>query len=217
MASDKVRPLSCSSSSSAKKASRSINLRNPKKWILLPFNLLMTSGFSMNTPSSFLISLLKHFLGRPPIDLSAFFPLHLLPPSMLECFRIQAHLVLWNQEDNTCSSLKNRGAHLKMTTEGKRFVVLPLPGKYLSFFPDISPVPIDNITKKPLNFEPTSPWRIFDRKIFTDSPNVFLFPLQFQRSFLDSFVLVMVTEAVTGNNFEKCFKNGKVSEEKFFY
>ena len=96
-----------------------------------------------------------------------------LPYGMAPCFakNNSSKLILWNGVTNTCLIPEESKISIQKTKEGNRFLVIEENGEYLSFFPDVSPFPLDQ------NMKPTknSQSRIFSKKIFEDKPHLFLF------------------------------------------
>lgn len=93
-----------------------------------------------------------------------------LHPLLAECFaRNTTHsLVVWNIETGQCQT--NLAKSSKVFNR-RRMVSVDTPLRKLAFFPEMSPLPLNN--KK--QFEAAVPYRIFNKKLFEKSPILFLF------------------------------------------
>ncbi len=96
-----------------------------------------------------------------------------LPFGMTPCFAKSnpSKLILWNGVNHTCTTPEDAKITLKTTSEGNRFLVIEEHGQFLSFFPDLSPFPLDQnmqVNKK-------SDSRVFSKKLFEGKPHLFLF------------------------------------------
>lgn len=98
---------------------------------------------------------------------------HYLPASMSDCFgnADKSGIVFWESRSKFCKTPMDYGAEIKKTKAGNRFVVIREAGQLLTFFPDLSPWPLDS-SLKPVQ---DTTLRIFNRKLFEKSPNLFLF------------------------------------------
>lgn len=98
---------------------------------------------------------------------------HYLPDSMSVCFGSadKTGIVFWESRNKYCKTPTDYKAEVKKTKAGNRFIVIREQGRLLTFFPDLSPWPLDS-TLSPV--QDTS-LRIFNRKLFEKSPNLFLF------------------------------------------
>ncbi|MBT7608856.1 MAG: hypothetical protein HN576_03815 [Bacteriovoracaceae bacterium] len=99
---------------------------------------------------------------------------HYLPSSLAECFNLKSEtgLVLWNSIKNKCftfESFKSKIQTIKKTK--KRFFVIQENNDLLTFFPDLSPFPLN----KELMPVRNSPLRVFNLGIFENKPNLFVF------------------------------------------
>lgn len=99
--------------------------------------------------------------------------IHYLPSPLAECFgkNTKSKVILWNSDLQHCFFPEDKGVEIKTTDSGKRFFVLKNNKKLHTFFPDISPFPLD----KNFNTISNSKFRVFAKNIFENSPNLFLF------------------------------------------
>ncbi len=100
--------------------------------------------------------------------------IHYLPFEMTECFLKMGNekIFLWNEGTKECHSLEILNIKLQKTNSGHRFFALNDPEKgWLSYFPDVSPFPIDE------KFSPItdSHLKVFGLKMFENGPELFLF------------------------------------------
>lgn len=101
---------------------------------------------------------------------------HYMPALLKDCFArdTESGFIVWNIQSGECFAAEDRKLEISKTTKGTRFMLLKYQGEYLKFFPDFSPVPVnDDLTKKM-----DSPYRVLSKKIFEDKPNLFLFGKQ---------------------------------------
>ncbi len=105
-----------------------------------------------------------------------------LPSGLATCFGRDnpSQLILWDSGNQHCSTPEERGISIQKTRGsegkgGKRFFVVrePLPEgeKIYSFFPDLSPWPMDE------NFrvQHQASFRVFNKKMFERKPYLFIF------------------------------------------
>lgn len=99
--------------------------------------------------------------------------LHYLPEKLSHCFvkTNPSKLIFWNSITRNCYTPEEKNIALNKTTEGKTFLVVREQGSVYSFFPDLSPWPVDK-DKKALN---DAPLRIFNKRLFEKKPHLFLF------------------------------------------
>ncbi len=102
--------------------------------------------------------------------------IHYLPSPLAPCFgqNKPSKTILWNSELQNCFFPEDRGIEIKKTDSGKRFLVIKEGQTIYTFFPDVSPYPLDTS----FNTIPDSKYRIFSKGIFETSPNLFLFGKQ---------------------------------------
>lgn len=95
------------------------------------------------------------------------------PSKIAHCFEENnpSEIIIWNTATADCFTPESRGIPVKSTSAKNRFVVIPFNNTYLSFFPDISPYPMD----MKFQTDEKSIIRAFSKKLFEDKPNLFLF------------------------------------------
>lgn len=95
------------------------------------------------------------------------------PEPIASCFEKnnKSKIIIWNNQTADCYTPEDRQIAIKSTSSKNRFLVVNFEGKLLTFFPDMSPYPMD------LNFQndEKSPLRIFSKSLFEEKPNLFLF------------------------------------------
>ncbi len=96
-----------------------------------------------------------------------------MPENLANCFEKEnpSGIIIWNSETAECFTPEERKLPVKATSANNRFLVLPLEGKLITFFPDFSPFPVD----KDFQVDQKSNIRAFSKKIFEEKPNLFLF------------------------------------------
>lgn len=98
---------------------------------------------------------------------------HYMPSVLKDCFgeESKSGFIVWNFDTDECFSPEQRKLDMGTTSKGTRFLVLKYENQFLKFFPDYSPVAVnDDLTKNPNN-----PFRVLSKKIFEDKPNLFIF------------------------------------------
>lgn len=99
--------------------------------------------------------------------------LHYMPSVLEKCFTKESKsgFVIWNLKTGECYIAEDKKVHISKTDKGTRFLIIPHEGQFLKFFPDYSPVSVnDDLTKNP-----NTPYRVLSKNIFQDKPNLFLF------------------------------------------
>lgn len=98
---------------------------------------------------------------------------HYLPASLAPCFKQnpKSRIVIWDRRDNSCFTPEDKKASVQKSKTGNRFFAIKDEGKILSFFPEVSPWPLDDKFQSVQN----SPLRAFGQKLFEERPNLFLF------------------------------------------
>lgn len=98
---------------------------------------------------------------------------HYLPSSLAKCFAKDnpSKLILWDKQEESCFTPEEKEISIQKTKEGNRFLVYQKENIYFSFFPDMSPWPLD----EKMQVIRGGSLRIFSKKLFEDSPNLFLF------------------------------------------
>lgn len=100
--------------------------------------------------------------------------IHYLPETLAPCFKENnpSKLILWDRSQGTCFTPESRNIALQVSKESKnRFLAFPYEGEVMSFFPDLSPWPLN----KEMQMQKGANLRIFSKKLFEDKPNLFLF------------------------------------------
>jgi hypothetical protein len=98
---------------------------------------------------------------------------HYLPTALGPCFsknNPSGHL-LWNQVQGKCFTLEEKNIAIKKDSNKNSIIEFFDDGKKYLFHPLKSPWPLKN----PTEYNQGSVWRIFSKKLFEDSPHVFLF------------------------------------------
>ena len=99
--------------------------------------------------------------------------LHYMPSILKDCFAKESKsgFVVWNLQSGECFTAEDKKLAIDKTDKGTRFVLLMHDKKYLKFFPDFSPVAVnDDLTKNH-----NTPFRVLSKHIFEEKPNLFLF------------------------------------------
>ena len=102
--------------------------------------------------------------------------LHYMPISLKDCFvkETKSGYILWNLNTGKCFTPEEKGLPVEKTDKGTNFIVMEFENKYLKFFPDFSPMPINDDLSKDSN----SPIRVLSKNLFKDRPHLFLFGKQ---------------------------------------
>lgn len=99
--------------------------------------------------------------------------LHYMPKTLYSCFiqNSKSGYLIWNTELNTCFTPEQKKLTITKTDKGSEFILYKYKGEDLKFFPNFSPLPVnDDLTKRT-----DSPFRVFSRNLFTEKPHLFLF------------------------------------------
>ncbi|MBL7664734.1 MAG: cytochrome c biogenesis protein ResB [Bacteriovoracaceae bacterium] len=98
---------------------------------------------------------------------------HYMPESMFACFNkpLKTKYILWNAFSGECSSLEAKKIKPQKTKEGKVRITLLENGDKIQFFPESSPLPMND----KMESEPNKPWRIFGLELFEKKPHLFTF------------------------------------------
>ena len=96
-----------------------------------------------------------------------------MPKDLYNCFKnnTDTSFILWNVMKNSCVNVTTKDFIVGKTDSGKKFMVHTWNGEKLKFFPNISPLPLNDDLSKKTN----TPFRVFSKEIFERSPNLFLF------------------------------------------
>jgi hypothetical protein len=98
---------------------------------------------------------------------------HYMPDVLADCFgeNFPEGLILWDVEEGKCTSPSNKTIKMTKALTGKNLYEIQFDGKVLRFFPEMSPLPVD----EKLQLINTSPYRILSKKLFEKNPHLFLF------------------------------------------
>ena len=98
---------------------------------------------------------------------------HYLPQTLSRCFKLnpQSKLILWDRMKGFCFTPEEKNIQIKKSSEGNRFFVHRDGETFYSFFPDVSPWPMD----KNMKVLRGSHLRVFSQSLFEKRPNLFLF------------------------------------------
>ncbi len=96
-----------------------------------------------------------------------------MPEKLADCFELPSAsgIIIWNAENGDCFTPEQKNFPVKATSANNRFLVVPMNGKLLTFFPDFSPYPVDTS----FQVDQKSTIRSFSKKVFEEKPNLFLF------------------------------------------
>ena len=99
--------------------------------------------------------------------------IHYMPSSLAHCFgdKSSEGLIIWNGETGQCMSLNSQDLKKRKSEVGKTRIEVKFNDEMISFLPEMSPLPLD--PQGELNEK--SPYRIFSKKLFENSPHLFLF------------------------------------------
>jgi hypothetical protein len=99
--------------------------------------------------------------------------LHYMPKVLEPCFLkdTKSGYIIWNLHTGSCFSPEEKRLSVEKTDKGTKFLIFPHKGEYLKFFPDFSPVAINDDLSKNTD----SPFRILSKNLFIDRPHLFLF------------------------------------------
>lgn len=98
---------------------------------------------------------------------------HYMPDSLVDCFASTTPegLIVWNGETQGCLAPEGAQLRKRKGLGGKDFVEIDFDGKILRFLPSMSPMPLN----EKMELSEGSPYRIFSKKLFENSPHLFLF------------------------------------------
>ncbi len=131
--------------------------------------------FNENMTQDFVLSLNPEATDFKSILTMGKLNLHYLPEELANCFKLDSpsKLIIWNLETKICFTPEEKKIRVNSSKQGNRFLVLPktLSKELVSFFPEFSPWPLD----KTLKVNQSSAYRILSKKLFEESPTLFLF------------------------------------------
>ena len=99
--------------------------------------------------------------------------IHYMPKTLTQCFGLQSQsgFLIWNTESGECFTPEQKNIQMSKTKQGNSFLTFKYEGSWLKFFPDFSPLPInEDLTRRE-----DTPYRVFSRSIFQDKPHLFVF------------------------------------------
>ena len=98
---------------------------------------------------------------------------HYMPENLAECFVDDSSegLIVWNGENNLCLALDKADIKRRKAINGKNVIEVNFSGQSLAFLPEMSPMPLN----QSMQLDENSPFRIFSKNLFQNSPHLFLF------------------------------------------
>ncbi len=99
--------------------------------------------------------------------------LHYMPSLLADCFakKSKTGFMIWNLQNGECFVPEDKKLKTGETKKGNRFLLIKHNNEFIKFFPDFSPVAVnDDLTKRE-----DTPYRVLSKKVFQDRPNLFLF------------------------------------------
>ncbi len=117
--------------------------------------------FSLNEASDFKTSTQLGPLG-----------VHYLPKGLNECFTSKKDFILWDVQTQKC--LENPEFDIKKT-ENAELILVKTKYLQLAFLPNMTPLPIFVTKDNQIRVKESSPHRLFNKKVFEENPNLFLF------------------------------------------
>lgn len=99
--------------------------------------------------------------------------IHYMPNNLYKCFtkKTKTGYLIWNTTKNECFTPEQRNIKVTKTDKGSSFLTFNYEGENLRFFPDFSPLPVNDDLSKKMD----SPFRIFSRGLFESKPHLFIF------------------------------------------
>lgn len=98
---------------------------------------------------------------------------HYMPASLYNCFikESKSGFLFWNTDNGECFTAEEKNLPSATTKQGNRFIVYKYQGQDIKFFPDFSPMAVNDDLSKNSNV----PLRVFSRNLFSEKPNLFIF------------------------------------------
>ena len=98
---------------------------------------------------------------------------HYMPSNLSACFLTNTPdgVIIWNSETSECISPRPSAIRKKKISSGKTVAAVDFMGQKVFFLPEVSPLPLND----KFQFNAKSPFRIFSKKFFEQSPHLFLF------------------------------------------
>jgi hypothetical protein len=104
---------------------------------------------------------------------------HYLPKDLFTCFKASpdANFIIWNMSKSTCAPANQSNSHQKTFSFGQDVLIYIDGENKIPFIPSMSPMPVKIVEdeKNPFQVDQTSPFRVFNRALFKDSPHLFVF------------------------------------------
>jgi hypothetical protein len=102
--------------------------------------------------------------------------IHYMPKNMFRCYEQspKSGLIVWNVMEQNCFTPEEKKIKINKTKKGQRTITITHKKQKLTFFPDLSPLPM----QKDLRVIENSPYRIFSLTLFQEKPHLFLFGKQ---------------------------------------
>jgi hypothetical protein len=99
--------------------------------------------------------------------------IHYMPKTLSKCFGLNSKsgYIIWNTDINECYTPEQKNVKVGKTDQGNKFIAFEYKKTWLKFFPDFSPLPIND----DLSRREDTPFRVFSRKIFEEKPHLFIF------------------------------------------
>jgi hypothetical protein len=145
-----------------KTASKSDGKQHSSSYMIFNDNMSQDFTLSLNTQSDF-----------KSIQKMGLLNLHYMPNILEPCFLKQSKsgYIVWNLHTGKCFTPEERNLTVDKTDKGTRFLLVEHNNEYLKFFPDFSPVAINDDLSKNTD----SPYRVLSKNLFIDRPHLFLF------------------------------------------
>ncbi len=128
--------------------------------------------FNENVSEEFVLSLNPNsdFKSTQTIGLLS---LHYMPSILEKCLTTpsKSGFIVWNIQDTSCKTAEEMNIDVKQTPKKTRFISFNYEDKNLTFFPDFSPVAINQNKTKNLD----SPFRVLSLNLFSQKANLFIF------------------------------------------
>lgn len=101
---------------------------------------------------------------------------HYMPDVLASCFgeNYPEGLIIWDVEEGKCNSPSQKNIKKTKALTGKNLFEINFDEKTLRFFPEMSPLPLD----EKMQLVQSSPYRILSKKLFEKNPHLFLFGKQ---------------------------------------
>ena len=132
--------------------------------------------FNDNVTQEFTMSLHPEALDFPSQSQMGPLKINYLPATLYNCFKQNnaSGYILWNSLKNECFTPEERNIEIKRAGSGKTFFVVESDGLIYSFFPNSTPWPLE-FDGQELKPSKNAAIRVFSKKLFQESPQLFLF------------------------------------------